>query len=87
MKGILLASYLLFVLSLSCGGSFDAELRHLRLQRRPLHAELGGGAGRTADEPVGLLQRMADVLALGVFERGQVSRVAISGDASRLQLG
>src|SRR5687767_8953873 len=60
---------------LSCGGPFDPQLHHLRLQRRPLHAEFRGGARRAADEPVGLLQRLTNMLALGVFQRRHMSCV------------
>ena len=51
------------------GWPADSQLGHLRLKRRPLHAELGGRSGRTTDEPVGLLERLTDVLAFGFFER------------------
>src|SRR5688572_3447291 len=74
-------------LYLTCRGAFDAELHHLRLQRRPLHAELRGSAGGTTDEPVRLLKRLANVLALCVFECRKPSRVAIDDGTAWFQLG
>src|SRR5262245_309973 len=45
-------------------GSCDTELRHFRLQRRPLHAESGSGARRTAHEPLRFLEGLANMLTL-----------------------
>src|SRR5438034_6067841 len=42
----------------------DAELLHPGLERRPFHAELHRGAGRTSDDPLGRLERAHDVLPL-----------------------
>src|SRR5262245_45924853 len=47
----------------------DTELHHFRLQRGSLHAESCSGTRRTAHEPLRLLECLANVLALGVFER------------------
>src|SRR5688572_30696662 len=71
---------------LSSGRSFDAELRHLRLQRCPLHAEPRGGAGWAADKPVRLLESLTNVLALRVFERRKIPRVAIAAGAALFEL-
>src|SRR5262245_27881722 len=57
----------------------DAELRHLGLERGPFHAERGGSPGGSADDPLGRLEGPHNVVALGVFQRGDRVRQVHGG--------
>src|ERR1700688_2329505 len=57
----------------------DAEFAHARLERRALHAQDAGSAFGTSDAPLGLAESAQDVLALGVFKRGNRGRRGSQG--------
>src|SRR5438445_12476632 len=46
----------------------DAELLHLRLQRRAFHAQAGGRTGESSDHPIGFAEDAQNVLTLGRFQ-------------------
>jgi hypothetical protein len=57
----------------------DAEVFHSGLERRPFHAEAGGGAGRPLDHAIGVPHGAQDMLTLGDFQGNRPFRSIPTG--------
>src|SRR5258708_3530924 len=52
----------------------NSQLSHAKVDCGPLHSQANSSAPRTIDNPVGLLQRLADVNSLSFFHRDGLQR-------------
>src|SRR3984957_7952386 len=52
----------------------NSQLSHAKVDCGPLHSQANSSAPRTSDNPVGLLQRLADVNSLSFFHRDGLQR-------------